>query len=91
MTEPVVFDPVTRWPAGREQSIGQAGEFLVWAHIITQSGGGLHVFLPILDRGLDAVVHRISDGAYLAVAAGADHGRRADVRPHGSSCWSAKK
>ena len=67
MTEPVVFDPVTRWPAGREQSIGQAGEFLVWAHIITQSGGGLHVFLPILDRGLDAVVHRISDGAYLAL------------------------
>ena len=57
----------TAWPAGAEQSIGQAGEFLVWAHLITQSGGGLHVFLPILDRGLDAIVHRLGDGAYLGL------------------------
>ncbi|HZQ48969.1 MAG TPA: hypothetical protein VFB69_01540 [Candidatus Dormibacteraeota bacterium] len=58
---------VVMWPPGSQQSIGQAGEFLVWSHLITQSGGGLHVFLPALDRGLDAVVHRLSDGRYIAV------------------------
>jgi len=55
------------WPHGSQDPIGQAGEFLVWAALITQSGGGLHVFLPELDRGLDAVIHRLDDGAYLAL------------------------
>lgn len=55
------------WPYGSQDAIGQAGEFLVWANLITQSGGGLHVFLPMLDRGIDAVVHRLQDGAYIAV------------------------
>ncbi len=55
------------WPHGRQDPIGQAGEFLVWAALITDSGGGLHVFLPELDRGLDAVVHRLDDGSYLAL------------------------
>ena len=55
------------WPPGSQLSIGQAVEFLVWAPLITQSGGRLHVFLPYLDRGLDAVIHRLDDGAYLAL------------------------
>jgi hypothetical protein len=55
------------WPRGSQDAIGQANEFLVWAPLITQSGGGLHVFLPVLDRGLDAVIHRLDDGVYLAV------------------------
>jgi hypothetical protein len=55
------------WPSGRPTSIGQAAEFLVWATLIAQSGGGLHVFLPLLDRGIDAVIHRLADGKYLAV------------------------
>jgi len=55
------------WPHGSQDAIGQAAEFLVWSNLITQSGGGLHVFLPMLDRGIDAVVHRLGDGAYLAV------------------------
>jgi len=55
------------WPHGSQDPIGQAGEFLVWAPLITQSGGRLHVFLPELDRGLDAVVHRLDDGTYLAL------------------------
>jgi hypothetical protein len=55
------------WPHGSQDPIGQAGEFLVWAALITQSRGGLHVFLPELDRGLDAVIHRLEDGAYLAL------------------------
>jgi hypothetical protein len=55
------------WPSGRKSDIGQAAEFLVWASLIAQSGGGLHVFLPMLDRGIDAVVHRLEDGTYLAL------------------------
>jgi hypothetical protein len=55
------------WPYGSQDAIGQAAEFLVWSNLITQSGGGLHVFLPMLDRGIDAVVHRLGDDAYLAV------------------------
>jgi hypothetical protein len=55
------------WPPGSQQAIGQTGEFLVWATLIAQSGGQLHVFLPTLDRGIDGVVHRLDDGAYLAL------------------------
>jgi hypothetical protein len=56
-----------RWPSGSQDAIGQTVEFLVWAALIAQSGGSLHVFLPTPDRGIDAVVHRLSDGAYLAL------------------------
>jgi hypothetical protein len=55
------------WPHGSASAIGQTGEFLVWANLIAHSGGGLHVFLPMLDRGIDALVHRLADGTYLAV------------------------
>lgn len=55
------------WPDGSQDAIGQAAEFLVWANLISQSGGGLHVFLPMLDRGIDAVVHRLRDDVYLAL------------------------
>jgi len=62
-----VSDIDAAWPYGSQDAIGQAAEFLVWSNLITQSGGCLHVFLPMLDRGIDAVVHRIADRAYLAV------------------------
>jgi hypothetical protein len=62
-----VSDLEAGWPSGRQLAIGQAAEFLVWASLIAQSGGGLHVFLPMLDRGIDAVVHRLGDGRYLAL------------------------
>jgi hypothetical protein len=55
------------WPAGSQDAIGQAGELLIWTALITQSGGGLHVFLPTLDRGIDGLIHRLSDRAYLAL------------------------
>lgn len=42
-------------------------EFRVWAELIDQSRGALHVFLPLLDRGLDAVIHRLTDGEYIPV------------------------
>jgi hypothetical protein len=46
---------------------GQALEFEIWSELINQSQGALHVFLPLLDRGLDAVLHRLTDGRYLPV------------------------
>jgi hypothetical protein len=55
------------WPHGAADAIGQTGEFLVWASLIGQSRGGLHVFLPMLDRGIDGLVHRLADAAYLAL------------------------
>jgi hypothetical protein len=63
-----VTEPVSQvWPSGSEDAIGQTAEFLVWAGLIEQSGGGLHVFLPMLDRGIDALIHRLRDGAYIAL------------------------
>jgi hypothetical protein len=53
-------DAAGSWPPG-SQDIGQTAEFLVWAALIAQSGGGLHVFLPMLDRRIDAHVGRISE------------------------------
>jgi hypothetical protein len=44
-------------------------EFRLWAALTEQSRGALHVFLPLADRGIDALVHRLSDGAYIAVQA----------------------
>jgi hypothetical protein len=46
---------------------GQALEFEVWAELIKQSQGALHVFLPLLDRGLDAVLHCLTDGRYIPI------------------------
>ena len=40
-------------------------EFRVWADLIQESRGMLHIFLPLLDRGLDGVVHRLTDGEYI--------------------------
>ena len=35
--------------------------------LIEQSRGALHVFLPLLDQGLDGVIHRLTDGQYIPV------------------------
>jgi hypothetical protein len=55
--------------SGRREakSQGQALEFEVWADLIKQSQGALHVFLPLVDRGLDAVLHRMTDKRYIPV------------------------
>jgi hypothetical protein len=60
-------DPDAGWEPGSQDAIGQAAEFLVWASLISQSGGALHIFLPMLDRGIDALVHRLEDGTYIAL------------------------
>jgi len=46
---------------------GQVAEFKVWAELVRQSGGDLHVFLPLRDMGIDGVIHRLSDGTYIPV------------------------
>ena len=56
-----------RWHRGQTLAAGQVVEFKVWAELARQSMGGLHVFLPLRDRGIDGVVHRLGDGAYLAI------------------------
>jgi hypothetical protein len=57
------------WTSDEVSASGQVFEFRVWAALTEQSRGHLHVFLPLTDRGIDALVHRLSDGAYLPVQA----------------------
>lgn len=56
-----------QWHHGQTLAAGQVAEFKVWAELVRQSGGGLHVFLPMRDVGIDGVLHRLSDGAYIPV------------------------
>jgi hypothetical protein len=56
-----------RWHHGRTLAAGQVAEFKVWAELVRQSLGALHVFLPVRDLGIDGVVHRLADGTYFAV------------------------
>jgi hypothetical protein len=44
-------------------------EFRLWAALTEQSRGSLHVFLPLTDRGIDALVHRLGDGKYISIQA----------------------
>jgi hypothetical protein len=58
-----------RWTRDETSAAGQVFEFRLWALLTEQSRGQLHVFLPLTDRGIDALVHRLTDGAYLQVQA----------------------
>jgi hypothetical protein len=55
------------WHHGHTLAAGQVAEFKVWAELVRQSMGGLHMFLPLRDMGIDGVVHRLDDGAYTSV------------------------
>ena len=55
------------WHHGQTLAAGQVAEFKVWSELIRQSTGGLHIFLPLRDRGIDGVVHRLRDGFYAPV------------------------
>jgi len=57
------------WTRSEASSSGQVFEFRLWAALVEQSRGGLHIFLPLSDRGIDALVHRLSDGTYFRVQA----------------------
>ena len=58
--------PLTR---GEASVSGEVFEERLWALLAEQSRGQLHVFRPLLDRGVDALLHRLSDGAYIPVQA----------------------
>ena len=63
-------DPIAgHWTREEVSSSGQVFEFRLWALLTEQSRGGLHVFLPLADRGIDALIHRRGDDAYLSVQA----------------------
>ncbi|MHB8719720.1 MAG: hypothetical protein ACYDAC_12655 [Candidatus Dormibacteria bacterium] len=47
-----------------DMTLGQVGEWLIWTQLAGASGGDLHVFLPLTDRGIDGIVHRISTDEY---------------------------
>jgi hypothetical protein len=47
--------------------VGQLAEWEVWVELVVQSRGRLHIFLPLLDRGIDALIHRLDDGRWFPV------------------------
>jgi hypothetical protein len=57
------------WTGDETSASGQVFEFRLWAALTEQSRGRLHVFLPLADRGVDALVHRLADGVYLPIQA----------------------
>jgi hypothetical protein len=57
------------WTRDETSAAGQVFEFRLWALLTEQSRGQLHVFLPVTDRGIDALVHRLPDGTYFRVQA----------------------
>jgi len=57
------------WTRDEASASGQVFEFRVWAALAEQSRGSLHVFLPLTDRGVDGLVHRLTDGVYIPVQA----------------------
>jgi hypothetical protein len=63
------MDAAGPWTRLETSASGQVFEFRLWAALTEQSRGQLHVFLPMSDRGIDGMVHRLSDGAYIPVQA----------------------
>jgi hypothetical protein len=57
------------WTREEASASGQVFEFRLWALLTEQSRGQLHAFLPLADRGIDALIHRRTDGVYIAVQA----------------------
>src|SRR2546429_7642270 len=57
------------WTRDEASAAGQVFEDRLWALLMEQSRGHLHVVRPLLDRGVDGLLHRLSDGAYFPVQA----------------------
>jgi hypothetical protein len=57
------------WTREEASASGQVFEFRLWALLTEQSRGQLHIYLPLADRGIDALVHRRLDDVYIAVQA----------------------
>jgi hypothetical protein len=50
------------WTPRETSAAGQVFEFRLWAALNEQSRGSLHVFLPLADRGVDALEIAHDDG-----------------------------
>lgn len=59
--------PRASWHRDQDSVVGQLAEWEVWVELVVLSHGQLHVFLPMLDRGIDALIHRIDDGPWFPV------------------------
>jgi hypothetical protein len=57
------------WTESETTASSQTFEFRVWAALTEQSRGRLHVFLPTGDRGVDGLLHRLTDGGYIPIQA----------------------
>lgn len=57
------------WTHDEVSASGQVFEFRLWAELTEQSRGALHVFLPLTDRGIDSLVHRLTDDRYVSIQA----------------------
>jgi len=57
------------WTSNEVSASGQVFEFRLWALLTEQSRGTLHIFLPLSDRGIDALAHRFSDDKYISIQA----------------------
>ncbi len=57
------------WTSKEVSASGQVFEFRLWALLTEQSRGTLHIFLPLSDRGIDALAHRLSDDRYISIQA----------------------
>jgi len=57
------------WTSDEVSASGQVFEFRLWAELTEQSRGALHVFLPLTDRGIDSLVHRLADDKYISIQA----------------------
>ncbi len=55
------------WRRGQASVVGQLVEWEVWVELVVRSEGRLHVFLPMLDRGVDGLVHRLDDERWVPV------------------------
>ena len=49
--------------------VGEVAQWEIWVQLVVRSRGRLHVFEPMLDRGIDALVHRIDDGRWFPIQA----------------------
>lgn len=57
------------WTSRETSASCQVFEFRSWALLTEQSRGSLHCFLPLTDRGVDGLVHRLADDQYVLVQA----------------------
>jgi len=57
------------WTSDEVSASGQVFEFRLWALLTEQSRGQLHVFLPLTDRGIDALLHRRTDDRWISLQA----------------------